>query len=287
MSAIAVTLINGRPGDQVSTRERALHYGDGLFETISCRGGRPRWLALHLQRLRRGCGRLQLPFDDYEELAGEITQLAAWQPCCIVKVIVSRGPATRRGYAPDGTERPTRIVTRHEWPRDAHETGLHVGVSAVRLGANALLAGLKHLNRLEQVLAQLQRPAGIEEVLMLSGAQQVIGGSMSNVFFADAGGLFTPDLRDCGVEGVMRRVVLEAAAASRGAASVPGGALAGGLALTVRPVAAAELAGVREAFMTNVRWGVRSVAMLDGRALPGDDYARQLRRLIEDDDAGT
>jgi len=278
MNAVAVTLINGRPGDQVNCRERALHYGDGLFETISCRDGRPRWLALHLQRLRRGCQRLQLPFAAYEELAGEIGQLAAWTPRCIVKVIVSRGPATRRGYAPDGSEHPTRIVSRHEWPRDAHGSGLRIGVSAVRLGGNTLLAGLKHLNRLEQVLAQMQRPAGLDEVLMLSNAQQVIGGSMSNVFFADRGGLFTPDLRDCGVEGVMRQLVLEAA--------VPGSTRAAGLAMTVRPVALAELAGVSEAFVTNVRWGVRSVAVLDGRALPGDDYARQLRRLIDDDDAG-
>ncbi|HEX4025133.1 MAG TPA: aminodeoxychorismate lyase [Steroidobacteraceae bacterium] len=260
----ATTLINGRPGDQVCASERALHYGDGLFETISCLDGRPRWLDLHLQRLRKGCERLQLPFDAHAALAHEVALLAEGQPRCIVKVIVSRGRATRRGYRPSGEERPTRIVSRHEWPPDADGAGLRVGISAVRLGSNALLAGLKHLNRLEQVLAQLQRPADADEVLMLSGTQQVISGSMSNVFFADQDGLFTPDLRECGVEGVMRRVVLAAA---------------GGVA--VRPVAAAELAGVREAFMTNVRWGVRSVALLDGRALPGDDYARQLRRLID------
>ncbi len=265
-AATGTTLINGQSGDQVCVAERALHYGDGLFETIACHGGQPCWLPLHLQRLRKGCERLQLPFDAYDVLAEEIAQLAAWPVRCIVKVIVSRGCATRRGYRPGGDEHPTRIVSRHEWPQEADAAGLRVGLSAVRLGNNAVLAGLKHLNRLEQVLAQLARPAGIDEVLMLSDSQQVISGSMSNIFFADERGLFTPDLRECGVEGVMRRVVLEAAR---------------GLPLTVRPVAATELPRVREAFLTNVRWGVRSVTALDGRALHNDDFARQLRRVID------
>jgi 4-amino-4-deoxychorismate lyase len=265
-AALGVTLVNGHSGNQVSTSERALHYGDGLFETIACHRGQPRWLPLHLQRLRQGCERLQIAFDAYDTLAEEIELLAAGQRRCIVKVIVSRGAATRRGYGPSGDERPTRIVSRHSWPREPEAAGLRVGISAVRLGSNALLAGLKHLNRLEQVLAQLSRPAGIDEVLMLSGAQQVISGSMANVFFADEGGLFTPDLCECGVEGVMRRVVLEAAR---------------GVPVIVRPVAADELPGVREAFLTNVRWGLRSVSVLDGRALHHDDYARQLRGLID------
>ncbi|MGH8207771.1 MAG: aminodeoxychorismate lyase [Steroidobacteraceae bacterium] len=266
-AAVGMTLIDGHPGDQVYITERALQYGDGLFETIACHAGQPRWLPLHLQRLRKGCERLQLAFDAYDALTGEVAQLAGGQGRCIVKVIVSRGCATRRGYRPGGNEQPTRIVTRYDWPPERDGAGLRVGISAVRLGSNALLAGLKHLNRLEQVLAQLSCPTGIDEVLMLSEAQQVIGGSMSNVFFADGEGLFTPDLRACGVEGVMRRVVIE---------------VARDLPLSVRPVAVAELSGVREAFVTNVRWGVRSVTALDGRALHSDDYARQLRRLIGD-----
>ncbi len=91
------TLINGLPTKCISSSERGLHYGDGLFETITCRGGRPRWLPLHLQRLRRGCERLGLPFQDYAVLEREIAAVAAGSDRCIVKVIVTRGPATRRG----------------------------------------------------------------------------------------------------------------------------------------------------------------------------------------------
>lgn len=264
-------LIDGRPADSIACNDRGLQYGDGLFETISCRDGQARWLALHLDRLQQGCGRLRLPFRDFEPLRAEICRLAAGQERCLVKVIVTRGAATRRGYAPAGDERPTRIVSRHAWPPSAApgEPGVRLGLSSVTLGMNPLLAGLKHLNRLEQVLAQMARDeAGLDEVLMLSTAGHVIGGSMSNVFFADDSGLFTPELINCGVAGVMRRLVLEAAATL-------------GWAVSVRPVAASELAAAREVFVTNVRWGVQSVQLLGGRALADDTHARRLHTVID------
>jgi 4-amino-4-deoxychorismate lyase len=264
-------LIDGRPGDSIACGDRGLQYGDGLFETISCRDGQPRWLALHLERLRQGCERLHLPFRDFQPLRAEICGFAAGQERCMVKAIVTRGVATRRGYAPAGDERPTRIVSRHEWPesRAPGAPGFRLGVSSVTLGMNAALAGLKHLNRLEQVLAQMAcAEAGLDEVLMLSSAGQVIGGSMSNVFFADDSGLFTPELTDCGVAGVMRRLVLQAASRH-------------GSGVCVRLVGPSELATVREAFLTNVRWGLQSVRVLDGRTLPSDAYAQQLRDLID------
>jgi 4-amino-4-deoxychorismate lyase len=264
-------LINGRAGHRVDSADRGLQYGDGLFETIACHDGRARWLELHLERLQRGCERLQLAFRDFAALRAEIGGLAAGQRRCIVKVIVTRGSATRRGYAPAGDELPTRIVSRHDWPDTPAPgaPGFRLAVSGVTLGINPLLAGLKHLNRLEQVLAQIARDqAGLDEVLMVSTAGKVIGGSMSNVFLADDSGLFTPELSACGVAGVMRRLVLQAAATL-------------GQRVCVRAVAASELATVREAFVTNVRWGVQSAHMLDGRVLPSDAHARQLCQLID------
>ncbi len=134
---------------------------------------------------------------------------------------------------------------------------------------NPLLAGLKHLNRLEQVMAQnALRAAPLEEVLMLSSAGHVIGGSMSNVFLADDSGLFTPALDDCGVAGVMRQLVCEAATAA-------------GTPVRVRSVDPSELPHVHEAFVTNVRWGVQSVTALDGRPMPAHEHAQELRRLID------
>ncbi|HTT04949.1 MAG TPA: aminodeoxychorismate lyase [Steroidobacteraceae bacterium] len=270
--APSLTLINGQPGELVGAGERALQYGDGLFETISCCEGRPRWLERHLQRLREGCRRLQLRFEHEPALAMEVVRLAQGQERCIVKVIISRGVAMRRGYRPSGEECATRIVSRHEWPREgAEHEPARVGLSAVVLGMNPRLAGLKHLNRLEQVLAQLDKPATLDEVLMAASSGELVGGSMSNLFLVDERGLFTPSLDQCGVAGVMRARVLAALAASPHS----------GLAAEIRTLRAPELAGVREAFVTNVRWGIRSISLLDGRRLASDDYAQRLRRLID------
>lgn len=268
------TLIDGVPGTQIDCTDRGLQYGDGLFETISCVNGRPRWLALHCARLRRGCERLQIPFDGFAALEADIARLMAVSSDaalerCLVKVTVTRGRASRRGYAPAGDERPTRIVTRYEWPRAVSSRDFRVGLAGVTLGVNPRLAGLKHLNRLEQVLAQIEcRQAGLDEVLMRSSHGELIGGSMSNLFLVDAQGVSTPALEDCGVAGVVRERILEAGPRA-------------GIAVRVRAIAADELTRVREAFVTNVRWEIRSITELDGRPLRSQDCARRLRELLD------
>jgi 4-amino-4-deoxychorismate lyase len=185
-------------------------------------------------------------------------------------LILTRGVAARRGYRPLGDEKPTRILSRYDWPAPSPEqwSGFRVGLSSVTLGINPLLAGLKHLNRLEQVLAQSEmRGKEVNEMLMLSSAGQVICGTMSNVFFADEGGLFTPSLLDCGVAGVMRSRVLATAAEC-------------GIAVAVRPVERAELRTLREAFVTNVRWGLQSIDVLEDRSLPVRTQAQQLCQIL-------
>jgi len=264
----STTCINGHETDELSSADRGLHYGDGLFETITCIDGRPRWLALHLQRLRSGCERLQLRFDAYEALTREIEAQAAGQRRCIVKLIVTRG-AGQRGYAPQGDEQPTRIVKRYDWPQAGGAQGFRVALSSVSLGINPLLAGVKHLNRLEQVLARnAMRGAPLEEVLMLSSAGQIVGGSMSNVFFGNRSGLCTPALHECGVAGIMRQLVCAAAERC-------------GVPLAVRNVEVAELAEMQEAFVTNVRWGVQPITQLQGRPLSSRGWAEALQASID------
>ena len=273
-NARAMSWVNGHASDQIACVDRGLHYGDGLFETISCIDGRPRWLEWHLRRLRRGCERLGIGFHDFEALGSEIAVRAEGSGRCILKLILTRGIASRRGYRPTGDETPTRIVSRHAWPADpATSAGatadFPVAVSGVRLGINPQLAGLKHLNRLEQVLAQQElRGTTREEALMLSSNGQLIGGSMSNVFLADEAGLSTPSLEECGVAGVMREVVCAAAARH-------------GTPVRVRRIEAAELKLAREAFVTNVRWGVRSISELAGRTLDSRTHAQLARNWID------
>jgi 4-amino-4-deoxychorismate lyase len=277
-------LINGTVADSISVADRGLQYGDGLFETISCLDGRPRWLALHLQRLLSGCERLQIPFPAAAQLEQEVRKLAAGTARCLVKVIVTRGSATVRGYGPSGAESPTRIVSRYAWPAAPAEPadsaepaetgdaarvcGIRVGLSTIRLGENPALAGLKHLNRLEQVLAQQAlRNSGYDEVLMQSSSGAVICASSANVFLVDQTGLYTPDVALCGVAGVMRRLVLETAAAA-------------GIGVRVRTVTLHDLSQAQEVFLTNVRLGLQPVGWLHGRQLRAAQMAWRLRELI-------
>ena len=264
-------LINGRRADTISATDRGLQYGDGLFETISCVQGRPRWLTLHFERLHRGLERLRLPFDDFEPLRREITALSGSQKRCLVKVMITRGAATRRGYAPVGDEEPTRIVSCHDWPASPDPgAGFRLGLSAVPLGLNPMLAGLKHLNRLEQVMAQQHLAgSGLNEVLMKAATGELISGSMSNVFIVNPPELITPALDGCGVEGVMRRLVLEHAAAC-------------GLTARVRRVAPDELRSAREIFVTNVRLGAQAVSWYQGRNFAEPEFARRLQSHIDE-----
>lgn len=264
-------LINGVPATQIEAIDRGLQYGDGLFETITCRDGRARWLPLHWARLRVGCERLGIDFVQFDELQQEVAQLAAETDACVIKVIVTRGAATRRGYAPTGDEHSTRIVARYPWPlpNPTSTRGFRVACAHVTLGINPLLAGLKHLNRLEQVLAQREcQRRGLDEVLMLTGEHEVIGGSMSNVFVGHDDALVTPNLERCGVAGVMRARVLSAAAHA-------------GIAVAERAVAASELAAATEIFVTNVRWELQSVDEIEGRRLGTDRIAGRLREVLD------
>jgi 4-amino-4-deoxychorismate lyase len=152
-----VARVNGRDADTVSVLERGLHYGDGLFETIACLAGRPRFLPQHLERLRNGCARLALPLADLSQVAREVEELAAGTPRAIIKLLLTRGVAPTRGYAPSGSGLATRITLRYAWPADdplLAEEGVRVRIATLRLGENPALAGLKHCNRLEQVLAR-------------------------------------------------------------------------------------------------------------------------------------
>jgi 4-amino-4-deoxychorismate lyase len=213
-SAPEIVLVNGAPGGQLSALDRGLHYGDGLFETLGCVAGRVRFLPLHLRRLARGCARLALPGPDLVAVGRELEGLAAGCERAIVKLILTRGPALARGYRPSGAETATRIALRYPWPQVPEEggaPGLRVRIADLKLAENPATAGIKHLNRLEQVLAQADGVIRRSPRRWFSRSGALVSGTMSNVFLVHAGVLLTPRLDLCGVAGVMREVVLGAA----------------------------------------------------------------------------
>lgn len=207
-------LINGELTGSVSSRDRGLAFGDGLFETTAAIDGIVRFAHRHLDRLELGCARLAIPAPGRALLQREMARVAAGQRRAVVKIIVTRGSGGI-GYAPPAQCEPTRIVQRLAWPvRDADEyaEGIDIGVCNTRVARQPALAGLKHLNRLEQVLGRAEMAArGLAEGLMLDERDNVVEATAANLFAAVDGVLTTPRLDLCGVRGVMREVVVDAA----------------------------------------------------------------------------
>jgi len=276
VSAALGSWIDGVPGETLPADDRGLHYGDGLFESIGVRAGVARFLEAHLARLASGCARLGIRFSSMAELRAEIaTALALAPPRAMLKIIVTRGSAVRRGYAPQGTEAARRLLSL--WPEAAVADSVAGGVALHRatftLADNPALAGIKHLSRIENVMAAAEvAAAGVFDALLLDGSGHVICGSMSNVFLVRDGQVLTPRLDRCGVAGVMRGIVLRECA-SLGIAAVDGG-------VTLDALLAAD-----EAFITNARLGVVPVLRVGEHSFRMTTVARRLRAHIETLDA--
>ncbi|MFC1690079.1 aminodeoxychorismate lyase [Pseudomonadota bacterium] len=204
-------LVDGEISDQISTADRGLQYGDGLFETIAVSGGHPRFWQLHMDRLSAGCERLGIPVTPQPVLLREVKTVCAGQSRCIVKIIITRGNS-ERNYSPTGLQQANRIVSAHTWPLEEPDPGvfgIRARVCDLRLGIQPALAGMKHLNRLEQVLARAEWDDPlIAEGILLDCEDHVICGISSNIFLVYAGRLLTPRLDRCGIRGVMRAAIL-------------------------------------------------------------------------------
>lgn len=190
--------------DAIPPGDRGYAYGDGLFETMrAVRGGVPWWNA-HWQRLVRGASRLQLQLPDEARVRHESEALLAGAAGCVLKLVVSRG-ARGRGYAPADYALPTWVLSRHPLPAAFGDQGLALRWCDTRLAIQPALAGIKHCNRLEQVLARAEwQDAGIHEGLVRSTEGDVISATAANLFVLKAGRWMTPRLDRCGIEGICR-----------------------------------------------------------------------------------
>jgi 4-amino-4-deoxychorismate lyase len=269
------TWINGRPRDSIDYRDRGLQYGDGVFETMRIRLGRVRLLEYHLDRLYAGCRRLGIEGPPRPELRRELLRSAAPRKEAVLKLIITRGVG-QRGYRPTGLERCTRILSLHSLPKGLLAQGatpVRVRMCATTLGRNPGLAGLKTLNRLESVLARAEwRDARIWEGLMQDEDENIVCGTMSNLFLRRGRSLMTPVLDRCWVAGVMRRWILETAAQLD-------------LRAVERRIRRRDLQDAEEVFMTNSLVGVRSVRSVQQGArflrLNQFQTAERLRTLVD------
>lgn len=209
-------LINGEAKETISAFDRGLQYGDGLFETMAVYNKNVCLWDMHWERLAKGCEQLSIELPDKEIIENEIASICDLENTSkfVIKLIITRGEG-QRGYRFSAKQNTTRIITSNSWPAYPEKNqadGVSVRYCETALSENPKLAGIKHLNRLEQVLARNEwQTDEFQEGLMSTNQGNVVDGTMSNIFAVKDNMLFTPDLSLSGVAGVMRRLVIKIA----------------------------------------------------------------------------
>ncbi|WP_086982964.1 aminodeoxychorismate lyase [Vibrio aphrogenes] len=210
--------VNGHRQEHISLQDRSFHYGDGCFTTILVKEGEPLYLEAHQQRLTQTCQRLAI-------------SLPAWQPKIVnwikqaiiesgfasaqfsgIKVHISRGSGGR-GYSAKGATQTQVTIQAFRYPEHYAQwqsEGIKVGVSLIGLGVNPLLAGLKHNNRLEQVLIKQDiEQQMVDDCIVLDCHGHIVEMCAANIFWIRQQRIFTPELKQSGVAGIQRQRVLQ------------------------------------------------------------------------------
>lgn len=198
------TWVNGVEQENVAANDRGLSYGDGLFETIAVVAGQPLLLEQHLSRLEKGLQALKFPSEVLSQVRRDLAALVLPETA-VLKITVTRGVG-QRGYALPTPTEVTRIITITDAPdftgRQAEGVKLHH--CEYRLPHNPVLAQIKHLNRLDQVMARSEwTDPAIAEGVVCDVEGYVVEGTMSNILWFKEGVAYTPLLDKCGVRGVM------------------------------------------------------------------------------------
>lgn len=196
--------------DAVPTDDRGLAYGDGVFETMRVHAGTvPIW-PRHRARLLEGARRLALALPRIDCIEAHIQDAIAGLDAGVLKLLVTRGSGGR-GYAPPQSPVPTWILALHPLPSTSTSMqGLRLRWCDTRLAMQPVLAGIKHCNRIEQVLARAEcERAGVDDGLMQSTAGDVVCATSANLLVLREGRWITPPVDACGVAGVCRDWLLE------------------------------------------------------------------------------
>lgn len=267
-----MSLINGQQCNEISINDRGLQYGDGVFETIAVQDSSLLCWDEHINRLEAGCQRLKIPFSNKSLLKNEARSLIDPDEQGVLKIIITRGQGGR-GYALPDNPSPNRIISLYpfpDYPEENASQGINVRMCDYRYSKNPDLAGIKHLNRLEQILARSEwNDTSIAEGIVLDIDDNVIEGTMSNLFCFIDNVLYTPDLTECGVAGVIRNQIIK---------------LASGLNinLEIKKISQQTLKEADEVFLCNSVIGVWPVKMIDGELLPVGEKTKQIQQSLQE-----
>jgi 4-amino-4-deoxychorismate lyase len=244
--------VNGEDSAVCSVRDRGLQFGDGLFETMLCVEGSAVDFVEHWARLHESCHRVGIVCPAIQD---EVTAaICKWgAPRAVAKLIVTRG-STDRGYRCAPSVRPNWVLTiadAPEHPLSNGNAGVAVKLCRTRISVDdPRLAGLKHLNRLAQVLARQEWDNEYHDGLMADHNGQIIEGCASNFFLVVDGILRTPDLTTCGVRGIVRQKILDHSSTH-------------GIPCEVTTVGMREIERADEVFLTNSVSGIVPVSSID------------------------
>lgn len=268
---MTLSWVDGQPANGLPVHDRGFAYGDGLFETIKVVNGRPELLDRHLNRLGLGCQRFAIPFD-VDALRSQIMAFSAVLETGVAKLILTRGDG-QRGYGPPLACRPRTVLTGAPLPAYAPEhstVGVRLYPCKTRLAVQPALAGLKHLNRLEQVLARAEwNDPAFAEGLMRDTSGRIVEAVFSNLFIVKTGVLLTPSLERCGVAGVMREEILDRARQA-------------GMPYQICDLSLERLLGADEVFVCNSLYSIWPVRQLEASVWPVGPLTRKLQRLVDD-----
>ncbi len=271
-------LVNGNLDQAISAFDRGFSYGDGVFRTMKIRNGLPVSWPFHYQKLVADCAVIGIVCPSAELLMGDLQKLFEKELFSenltqVAKIIITRGEG-ERGYAPPVITVPTRVVIKSSLPQYAesnYDKGVQLHVCDIKLAAQPKLAGIKHLNRLENVLARMEwREDTIFDGLLLDQAGNVIECTMSNVFARYGSELLTPDLSLCGVSGITRQRILGL-----------GGVL--GLNVGVKSLTLAQILQADEIIICNSLFGAFQVIQINNKTWPQQDLAVKIRTVIAND----
>ena len=203
--------VNFKASDSVDISDRGLAFGDGIFTTAKVVDGEIEHIDDHMHRLRSGVFKLGLAPPDFNQIKAEMLKAAAGQLLATLKVIISAGNS-KRGYSREGIEQPNVIVTCSAFPKHYlgwHSSGLTLGVSKTELGRNPNLAGIKHLNRLEQVMIRQELDQlPVDEVVVCDYEHCIVECNSANIFWRKNNIWYTPNLSMAGVNGIIRQKLM-------------------------------------------------------------------------------
>ncbi|QDP01137.1 aminodeoxychorismate lyase [Thalassotalea sp. PS06] len=203
--------VNFFPQSEISIQDRGLAFGDGVFTTAQIIDGKVQWLEQHIERLQLSCGRLYIESPDFDKLKTHLEQVCVPFKHAVLKVIITTGNSGR-GYARSPSVKPNVIVIVSDYPGHYpkwREEGITLGVAETQLGLNPQLSGIKHLNRLEQVLVRRElEQSGYEDLVVCDINGYVVETSSCNLFWQLDGIWHTADLSESGVQGLASQRLL-------------------------------------------------------------------------------